>query len=62
MTDTKGTVTGAGDPRAADHEGAGEPGERDLFPDQKVSGEGPAVGAEGPGAAEGLYRLHWQPR
>ena len=45
MTDTEGTVTPAGDPRAADHEGAGEPGERDLFPDQKVSGEGPAVPA-----------------
>ncbi len=46
MTDTEGTVTPAGDARAADHEGAGEPGERDLFPDQKLSGEGPAVPAD----------------
>jgi molecular chaperone GrpE len=43
MTNTEGTVTGAGAPRAADPEGAGEQGERDLFPDQTASGEGPAA-------------------
>ncbi len=46
MTNTEGTVTGAGEPRAADQEGAGEHGERHPFPDQKVSGEGPAVPVE----------------
>ncbi len=46
MTNTEGTVTGAGDPRAADHEGAAEHGERHPFPDQKVAGEGPAVPAD----------------
>jgi molecular chaperone GrpE len=53
MTDTEGTVTPAGDPRAADHEGAGEPGERDLFPDKKLSGEGPAVPADAATATAG---------
>ena len=46
MTNTEGTVTGAGDPRAADHEGAAEHGESHPFPDQKVAGEGPAVPAD----------------
>ena len=54
MTNTEGTVTGAGTPRAADPEGAGEQVERDLFPDQPTSGEGaaPAPGAGGAGAGE----------
>ena len=45
MTNTEGTVTGAGEPRAADQEGAGEHGERHPFPDQKLAGEGPAAAA-----------------
>jgi hypothetical protein len=36
MTDTEGTVTGAGTPRATDREGAGERNERDLFPGQEA--------------------------
>src|SRR5271169_5914880 len=47
MTNTEGTVTGAGDPRAAGQEGAGGAhGERDLFPGEKVPGEGPAAAAD----------------
>jgi molecular chaperone GrpE len=54
MTNTEGTVTGAGAPRADDPEGAGEQGERDLFPDQKVSGEGPAAVSDATTAADGV--------
>ena len=53
MTNTEGTVTGAGTPRAADAEAAGEQGERDLFPDQKASGEGPAGASDATTAADG---------
>jgi len=44
MTNTEGTVTGAGDPRAEEG-GAGEHGAHDLFPGQ-VPGEGPSAAAE----------------
>ena len=47
MTNTEGTVTGAGTPRAEDNTGAGERDERDLFPDKEASGKG-ASAASGP--------------
>jgi len=52
MTNTDGTVTGAGTSRAADAEGARKGHERDLFPDGNASGEGPAAASGTPVADE----------
>ncbi len=46
MTNTEGTVTGAGSPRADDNTGAAGRDERDLFPDQEASGKGASAAAE----------------
>ena len=40
MTNTEGTVTGAGTPRADDKADAAKRDERDLFPDREASGKG----------------------